>query len=595
MSKSIRRIGASQLATVSEFQTPQGETIALKEFNRLPLSPLQRERIFGAAERWKQLTVPELVHYLDVSAGQDQISMELLDRSAAIRLREGPSDPRLVLHTIRGLLMALAQLHELGLLHVNVKPTNVFFDSDGRVRLSDGLLIDARLPVALPPPLNLKYLAPELASSNYGPVSPATDLYCVGFLALELLGGDRFPRAFQGIRGDAGDEDMAWSQWHGSSQTAPSANLFAKGCPDELASVIARLVAKQPSLRYSTARQALHDLPQDITGQKPATPTPRPTTEKKREALATHVITRPATGIVLAIASGSRTGEMIGSNENELMLGFDHDCFVRFSHDQYPHGGGKVLMRRGPQGWYALRVAGDSAFVNQHALEEKCPLRSGDIVRLSSRGPDVQFTMQSGGVAIRSLVERFLPTQSQRPLSPGVLAAATAAAASAVGPRGTVVSAPQQVGATKPVASDRTPATVAGPRVSQQLASKKISVVGPPVEKVPVEKVPVEKVPGEKVPVHKLVVHKLAWLHPRSWNTALRNFFLALLGAIVIIVLASLLMRPATAPTVPPQPDNATGAVDVVEASSATDPMLGSESDTDLTPAHDNTPTPSEK
>ncbi|MEZ6078666.1 MAG: hypothetical protein R3C56_24230 [Pirellulaceae bacterium] len=100
------------------------------------------------------------------------------------------------------------------------------------------------------------------------------------------------------------------------------------------------------------------------------------------------------------------------------MIGFDHDCFLRFSSEQYSHGSGKVLMRRGSEGWYVLRVAGDSAFVNQHLLEDKSPLGSGDIVRLSSRGPDVQFTMQSGGVAVRALVDRFLPSHPHAPRGP---------------------------------------------------------------------------------------------------------------------------------------------------------------------------------
>lgn len=134
--------------------------------------------------------------------------------------------------------------------------------------------------------------------------------------------------------------------------------------------------------------------------------------ETKRSPQSTHVIERPATGIVLTIASGSRAGEMIGTDDQEVMIGFNHDCLLRFPSDQHPRTKGKLLLRRGPEGWYVLRVSGDSAFVNQHLLEDKCPLRSGDMIRLSSRGPDVQFTMHSAGVAIRALVDRYLPPQS---------------------------------------------------------------------------------------------------------------------------------------------------------------------------------------
>lgn len=131
----------------------------------------------------------------------------------------------------------------------------------------------------------------------------------------------------------------------------------------------------------------------------------------KRPPQSTHVIERPATGIVLTIASGSRAGEMIGTDDQEVMIGFSHDCLLRFPSDQHPQSSGRLLLRRGTEGWYVLRVAGDSAFVNQHLLENKFPLRSGDIIRLSWRGPDVQFTMHSAGVAIRDLVDRYLPPQ----------------------------------------------------------------------------------------------------------------------------------------------------------------------------------------
>lgn len=546
MSKTIRRIGASKLATVSEVQTAQGRHIALKEFNRQILTPLQRERIFGAATRWKKLTLPGLVPYWDVSLEQQQLTMELLDRSVAIRLREGPSDPRLVLHTVRGVLSVLAQLHEQGLLHANLKPTNVFFDTDGRVRLSDGLLIDARLPVALPPPMNFKYTAPEQTHSDFGPISPATDLYCVGLLALEMLAGDRFARAFQGIRSDAPEEDLAWSQWHGSSLLAPSAMLFAKGCPDDLANVIARLLAKQPSLRYANVRQALQDLPDDLTNPSTAAAANKPAVaEKKSEPLASHVISRPATGVVLAIASGARAGEMIGSNENELMIGFDHDCFLRFSQDHCPYGGSKVLIRRGPQGWYALRVSGESAFINQRALEDKCPLRSGDIVRLSSRGPDVQFTMQSGGVAIRTLVERFLPGHSQRSLSPLGAAAAASSAVATVGPRGTAISPPSGAAfAEQPVpqGAPRMAASIAP--AASDVAAKGSPASTPTVQPV-VQTKPSHK-PSGSVAIGTsvrgpVVAGSFSWFNPRTWSPLLWTSLLIILGAMSVLVAVGML------------------------------------------------------
>lgn len=561
----IRRVGASKLATVSECQNIQGTHVALKQFDRQNLSSFHHERIFSAASRWKEVKASCLVPYIEVSPAENQIVMELFDRSAAVRLSEGHSDPRLVLHMLRDILMALAYLHEQGLLHCNLKPSNVFFGADGRARLSDGMLVPANAPGTLPPPINQKYLSPEHTSDAFGPMSAATDLYTAGFLALELLAGDRFGRAFQGIGDDAGDDDLAWFQWHGSSQEAPSAKAFAKVCPPELVSAIARLVAKNPGERYSSARQALQDLPQDIsiefrTPEKVAAESP----QIKREALASHVMERPATGIVLAIASGARAGEMIGTNDSEFFIGFDHDCFVRFSGEQYPDINAKLLLRRGPDGWNALRVRGESTFINQRLLEEKATLRSGDLLRLSAHGPDVQFTMQSGGVAIRSLVNRFLPEHPKgpaRPAAPGRVAAGNVAAGPAAPSQPARPAASQAGGAAKA-------AVVSAELVKQGVAADSRhggstpAAPQPPGSRGPAPAAPsrgaAPKPPGRMASGNPAATTapnpgrtaggvsvggdsgKGSWLDPKSWDKNQKNVAIAVVGGLLVIILVIL-------------------------------------------------------
>ena len=130
--------------------------------------------------------------------------------------------------------------------------------------------------------------------------------------------------------------------------------------------------------------------------------------DNEHQASSTDLITRPETGVVLTVASGPRAGEMIGTDENEFFIGYHPDCFVRFSRAQYPHANARVLFRRSREGWCISPVSGDATFVNQRQLDGKYILRSGDIVRLSLFGPDIQFTLQSGGLAVKSLVQRFL-------------------------------------------------------------------------------------------------------------------------------------------------------------------------------------------
>jgi len=559
MRSPIRRIGVSKLATVSECVTAQGTHVAVKRYDKQPLSPFQHDKIFAAAARWQALSSPGLIRYLEVLPSENQIVMEMMERSAAVRLSEGHSDPRLVNFVLRGVLSSLAYIHEQGLLHVNIKPSNVFFDETGRAKLSDGLLVTAHAPGTLPPPINQKYLTPEHTSDAFGPMSVGTDLYAVGFLALELLAGERFGRAFQGIGDDTPSDDLAWFQWHGSSQETPPATQFCKTCPAQLEAVIARLTKKNPAERYANALAALAELPPETpqSSQKPAVAA---SAEAKRPAFASDVLERPATGVVLAIASGPRAGEMFGTNDTEFFIGFHPDCLLRFSQDQYPYASSKVMCRRGSEGWVVSRVIGENTFVNQRLLEDKLVLRSGDVIRLTARGPDVQFTMQSGGLAIKALVSRFLPPQNLgRPnqvsgrttAAPGVEARTAprppgSAAPVAAGPRrpgnsaearpaSPAASSRELVGA-QAVAAPKPPSSPAGPRGANAAAP-----AGPATPAAPLKSS--VAVSSGKAPQGKAAADgpKGAWTHPKTWNKNQKNTAIAVIGGLFVILLVVLI------------------------------------------------------
>ena len=131
-------------------------------------------------------------------------------------------------------------------------------------------------------------------------------------------------------------------------------------------------------------------------------------TEIKRIASGGDILDRPPTGVVLIIASGPRAGEMIGCDYLELAIGGDDDCVVRFSEADYPNVQAKVICQHTPNGWTVRRIRGDTVFINQQSLEEQIALRSGDMIRLSPRGPDVQFNLQSVGFSVKQFVQNHL-------------------------------------------------------------------------------------------------------------------------------------------------------------------------------------------
>jgi serine/threonine-protein kinase len=85
----------------------------------------------------------------------------------------------------------LDALHDVGVLHRDVKPSNVLLDGDGRAALSDfGLARTAdstRLTSAGQLLGSLHYLAPELIQC--GAATPASDVYALGCLLYECLTG----------------------------------------------------------------------------------------------------------------------------------------------------------------------------------------------------------------------------------------------------------------------------------------------------------------------------------------------------------------------------------------------------------------------
>ncbi|KAI0052655.1 kinase-like protein [Auriscalpium vulgare] len=104
---------------------------------------------------------------------------------------------------IAELLLALDELHGLGMVHRDVKPENILFDSEGHIVLADfGLVRDLKdSEVASPPDPNndipagctrsdcgtLDYMAPEMI--NKEPYSYGVDFWAMGVLLYFLLTG----------------------------------------------------------------------------------------------------------------------------------------------------------------------------------------------------------------------------------------------------------------------------------------------------------------------------------------------------------------------------------------------------------------------
>jgi len=189
--------------------------------------------------------------------GQTALVLEDPGGDPLDRFLPGPLELTSLLKVGVGLASALGGLHKSGLIHKNLKPANILFDSvTGRAWLT-GFGIASRLPrerQALKPPEyiagTLPYMAPEQTGRMNRSIDSRSDLYALGITLYEMLTGSLpFTAA----------EPMEWVHCHIAKHPIPPADRM-EGIPDPVSAIILKLLAKPPEERYQTAVGVESDL-----------------------------------------------------------------------------------------------------------------------------------------------------------------------------------------------------------------------------------------------------------------------------------------------------------------------------------------------
>ena len=417
-----RKIGPGCRADVYEVCTDVGRQLAVKRLHAAVQEDSEsRTAFFDSTRKWARWSHDGIVRFHDLDRLMGAVSMELMARSAAQLIIDAPASPALVLGALKRCLRALQPIHA-SQIHANLKPTNIFFDESGKAFLSDGLGLEYRRVTTIPIPSTQKHIAPEQNGDTKFRLTPATDLYCLGFVALEMLAGPSFNEWFTGVTKVTKDTDIAWLRWHESANKAPSAASVCPGCPNSLAVVIDRLLLKSTADRYQNAEQALRDLPADLAEQNKSTSpksTPKPTATSKNSSQYTptldDLLERPKQSVLFQVASGQDIGNCFGTDDDDISIGFKESCSLRFDKSSYPKGGASVRVHRGAEGWKVEAMDQFPVLVNEKLCERDTRLRVGDIIRLSPYGPDVQFSLQTGGQTLVKICSQYLRRQKTKP------------------------------------------------------------------------------------------------------------------------------------------------------------------------------------
>ncbi len=171
------------------------EHVAIKRLHALA-DVADRERLRRESVTMARLDHANILRVIDIVDDDGDIALVLpfaVGGSLAGRLAKlGPLPPHEVAATISAIADALEDAHAHGILHRDVKPSNILFDADDRPLLSDfGIARNGaqtnltRTDLALG---TAAYLAPEVADGA-GP-SSAADIYGLGVVAYEALTGN---------------------------------------------------------------------------------------------------------------------------------------------------------------------------------------------------------------------------------------------------------------------------------------------------------------------------------------------------------------------------------------------------------------------
>ena len=266
--KILEKIGSGSFATVYRAKDEElGREVAIKQLHSEYLAdPARLDRYWQEAQLLASLQHPNIVTIFDIVRERGWLVMELMQSNLATRLAGRQVDLRALRASLAHVLRALKYLHSHGIIHGDIKPSNLMIDVRRRIKLGDfGLARRVNNAEGSLLKGTTKYMAPETVSDDFGDVGPQSDLYSLGFTAYDLMCGPNFDDLFPGLNAKGRNQQIAWMMWHAApDRHLPEIDRVLEGVPPDVAKVVQKLTQKDPALRYKSADEALSDLQIDL-------------------------------------------------------------------------------------------------------------------------------------------------------------------------------------------------------------------------------------------------------------------------------------------------------------------------------------------
>jgi len=282
-------------------ETPQGRYLAMEYVQGQSLDRIIGElaqpatrivpeaNVFAPVESIVSPTSATIIRELPEIASTDEEATR--QDEASVQEAESQLDLvyfRKTAHWIAQAADGLDHAHRNGIVHRDVKPSNLFLSDQGQIKVGDfGLARDADLLTMTTPGELLGtpvYMSPEQAVAGRTPVDHRTDIYSLGVTHYHLA-TLRIP--YQGRTRQALLTQIV------SEDPVPPGRLVRR-LPRDLETVILKAMAKAPDERYQTARELGDDLRRWLRGEpiwaRPPTLSDRLTKLVKRNRVASVVV-----------------------------------------------------------------------------------------------------------------------------------------------------------------------------------------------------------------------------------------------------------------------------------------------------------------